>query len=400
MLTYIKKLNRCDFYICINCLFSLQGYLYPQGIINQFLQLIILVWSLHEVWKIILSEKTIPPLLRRLNLLVVLFSFYGILALMIGYYGNFTGRPKYLYLQRTLTSLLPIYVYYHYAIKGYLKESHIRIYLFPLLLVAIVNYYKDLNEMILESLSGRVEFTMNVGYEFLSLVPIICMYYKRPLIQYLFMLFLMYWIVICMKRGAMLIGIICALYFLWNTVKNTSSLKKIVSLAMATATMYLGYRFFLSMLANSDYFLLRYESTLEGNSSGRDEIYSNLLSGMLENFNLFEWMFGRGGYSTFSVAGEMAHNDWLEILCNNGIIGLIIFSMFMLSFFNTVKNSRKNVSNYLYVSFFMVFFITLVRTLISQSIMVLTDVQTMMIGYCIYITYSQGLQNQYRLANN
>lgn len=394
MFTYIRKINRCDCYILINCIFSLQGYLYPQGAINQILQLIILLWSLNVAWIMFRTSGAMPVLLRSLNWLVVLLSIYGVFALLTGYYGDYSGRPRYLYLQRTLTSLLPIYVYYYYALKGFLQESHIKVYFFPLLLVAIASYYKALNEMILESVSGRVEFTMNVGYEFLSLVPIICIYYKRPLIQYLFMLFLMYWVVICMKRGAILIGVVCTLYFLWNTVKNSSSIRKYFSIGLVIGTIYIGYRFFFSMLENSNYFLMRYEMTLEGNSSGRDEIYSNLLNGMLEKFNVFEWLFGRGGYSTFSVAGAMAHNDWLEILCNNGIIGLSVFSLFIFVFFSTIKNSRNYVPNYLFVSFMMVFIITLVRTIISQSIMVLTDVQTMMIGYCIYITYPQENKNQ------
>lgn len=42
----LKKLNRCDIFIALNVLYSMQGLLYPSGAINQICQLIIIVWGL------------------------------------------------------------------------------------------------------------------------------------------------------------------------------------------------------------------------------------------------------------------------------------------------------------------------------------------------------------------
>lgn len=42
----LKKLNRCDVYLALNLLYSMQGLLYPSGAFNQMLQLIIIIWGL------------------------------------------------------------------------------------------------------------------------------------------------------------------------------------------------------------------------------------------------------------------------------------------------------------------------------------------------------------------
>ena len=78
------------------------------------------------------------------------------------------------------------------------------------------------------------------------------------------------------------------------------------------------------MMSNSEYFVSRYEQTLEGNTSGRNDIYENLWNTLLLEPNPLYFYLGRGANSTLNIVGNGAHQDWLETFCNNGLLGVII----------------------------------------------------------------------------
>lgn len=63
----------------------------------------------------------------------------------------------------------------------------------------------------------------------------------------------------------------------------------------------------------------------EGDSSGRDTIYSNLFNAWL-NSDIIHLLFGHGFGSTIYISGgSWAHNDWLELLTNFGLLGVSIY---------------------------------------------------------------------------
>ena len=57
---------------------------------------------------------------------------------------------------------------------------------------------------------------------------------------------------------------------------------------------------------------------MEGGSSGRDELLTNSLDYYLNNESIIQQIFGLGANGTLSVAGNGAHNDWVELLVNQG----------------------------------------------------------------------------------
>lgn len=79
------------------------------------------------------------------------------------------------------------------------------------------------------------------------------------------------------------------------------------------------------MMAESDYFNHRIEQTLEGDSSNRDVIYGGLIIHFLDETNALKLFLGNGAQATLKIHGGFAHNDWLELLINNGIIGALIY---------------------------------------------------------------------------
>ena len=114
-----------------------------------------------------------------------------------------------------------------------------------------------------------------------------------------------------MKRGAILLGAILAIYFLYHSLKEASQKEKLYLLLLSLVASILILLVVQDLMANSAYFQRRVEQTLEGNASGRDSIYSLLWYSFLENGSLFHCLFGFGADATITFAGNYAHNDWL-----------------------------------------------------------------------------------------
>ena len=140
----INHINRSDIFLALNILYSMQGILYPNGILNQALQLVIIIWGLSIFSKFLLSQLRQTRFLKATTALVLMYCLYGCILLFFGnpLIINIPDAPsRYIYLQVSLRSLLNIYVFYHYASKGFLTSSRIRIYTILLLCSLIPRFY-------------------------------------------------------------------------------------------------------------------------------------------------------------------------------------------------------------------------------------------------------------------
>src|SRR5690606_15155397 len=86
----------------------------------------------------------------------------------------------------------------------------------------------------------------------------------------------------------------------------------------------------------SNEFLINRMQKISDSGSGRDFIYLNLLNNWYESNSIINYLFGFGFVSTikYSGSGHLAHNDWLELLTNFGLIGV---SIYFLVFYAAVR---------------------------------------------------------------
>lgn len=364
------KINKCDVFVGLWYLYRLQNIAYPQGPINQAIVFIILIWGIIIGGRFFVRYRSQLSIIRATGLLIAMFIVYGLLAIIGPTIYFHTGKAvtSHVYLLDSLKSLLPIFVFSFYAYKGELTSKRIKVYFLMLLPVIIANYYYNYSNMVMESLTGRTEFTSNVGYEFLSLFPMILFFDKRPLLQYSLALLLSYFIFMGMKRGAVLIAIFCLLFFIINTVRMSKrAMSRFFVFSILAVVAFIAVKYVQYMLDNSPYFLRRIEQTMEGDTSGRDNLVSNILNEVYNN-NILQWLFGRGANSTIAIAGNFAHQDWTETLCNNGLIGVfILFNFFRSMFVTFLKNKFVIQGNLKYV-FFMLFSIFFLKSIFSMSI--------------------------------
>lgn len=385
----IQNLNRCDWYVFFWCIYQMQEILYEPGIINQGIQVLIMGWAIYEASVYMLPQRELPLMLKATSLLMFMYIVYGSIFIILG--ADYFKSPS-IYLKSFLNSFLPLFLFYKYAAKGYLDEKRIRVYFLVFLCMIIPQFYHA-EEVVLQALkkkgSSRTEITNNTGYYFVSLFPMLFFWYKNRIIQYASLSIVLLFVLLGMKRGAIGIAGICTLWFLWNSVKNSTSRKhryQTVTFGLAMVLMAIGAITY--QMSNSEYFQERIEDTQEGKTSGRDRIYTNLLDAMIDDQSYTHLLVGRGAYSTITIVHKMAHHDWLETACNNGLLGVFIVSIFFFAFLKTAKNAQVVIQPEYKMCMMMLFFTCFAKTWFSMSLENMPIYVTILIGYLTFWTYN------------
>lgn len=375
------NLNKADIYVLSWIIYLLQDILYPSGIINQFLQLSMMVWAIFILVKIYSSGFYGSRILKATHTLVLMYIVYGLLFML--FKPEYPGNKIY-YIQSSLNSLLPIFVFFYYSIKKEITEDRIAKYLFLFLGLYVLQFVDNYNNLLLEAIdsgSKNEDFTNNMAYNFVCLFAFVSFVKKKYLVQFVLALVIMYLIVSGMKRGAILIGLSCFLIFMYYTLRDVE-VKKYRSyiLLLTIAIVIIGIYYVNNLYQENEYFAERILETKEHNSSGRDRIYMAIIN-VINESSLFEFFLGHGANSTLILTGKFAHQDWLETMCNNGIIGVIILLSFFIRFTQGTISVRKWLPAYYYPSSLMALITCFGMTMFSMSIQVLQPSQTLIIGF-------------------
>lgn len=368
----------------------MQGFLYPEGAIGQALQAVMLVWGFYESKDYLLPNRCNPPLLKATSILLLMFCLYGIPLILFNPGG--LSRPHY-YLQSLLASFLPLFMFYKYIRDGYLTEKRFRQYIILFLIVSLWKFEKCRREMITQLAQKGLdsdEITNNAGYIFLTLMPVTFFFYKKPLLQYVLLLFILSFILLSMKRGVILISAFCLVYILYMNIKTSENKKhKYISVFMGVMVILVGTFYISYQLSSSDYFRQRIEETKHGKSSGRDKLYSHALDLVINDNSIEHLLIGRGAQSTRIELGKEAHQDWLETAMNNGLFGVSILTYFCIVFLKTVLKKNNAIPKPINSAFIILYFIFIAKSMFSMSLQDMPCFQTMMISFCVFCKESE-----------
>lgn len=380
MNTFIRlfqRLNRCDLYVLLWCIQGLNEVAYEPGLINKSCMLILLVWVLYEGGSYMLPLRSLPRLLRATSWFMLMFLVYGlILVVSPPSYAPIT----YEYSEYFLNSFGPIFLFYKYSKEGFLTEQRMRFYFF-LITSCILWKYADA-----VFVRGGTEFTNNVGYELVALMPMIWLFKKQDLLRYVLWAIFMGLVLLSMKRGAILIGGSCFVWMLYASIVKSESKRSRHTAFLMVAVLSIGSIFFVqNMLENSEYFQSRVAETQKGGSSGRDKIYTMLWNHMVESTSYKDLLLGRGAVGTMEL-NKAAHQDWLSVAYENGFLGICLFVNFCWAFYHTSRQGRHYMSPYLATSFLMLCFVFLSKSMFSMSLQNITIGMSMLIGYYTFMT--------------
>lgn len=382
------KLNRCDWFIIVWVLYYLQGVLYSSGgaISTGLLgiNLLVSIYCAIKIWQM----PNNPPYIKGLNLLVVMFSIYGFAHIInnpsVAHYAvSGKSMASYNYIKEIYLSILPIYAFYYFSLKGYLTAERLRLWAVVFCISCVVSYFiymQQAMEKLLESGSSAEETTNNAGYLFLSLIPIWVVYRKKPLLQYAGLAFSMAFLLMGMKRGAIAIGGVVFIYLIWQIIRNARGKQRVIVILLTATLAIVGVYFVIDMMTSSDYFMQRLEDTKEGNSSGRDSLYSFFWTYFSEKADAIQYLFGRGANGTLEIYYNYAHNDWLEIAVNQGLLGILVYAVYWKKLYSTWRKSTNIEAKTILALVGIIYF---AKTIFSMSYGDMTYVSTSVLGYAL-----------------
>lgn len=383
-----KYLSICNIYIFLWCLYSLQGTLYATGsIISQGLLGLFLLLSVYYVLYTNVVYK-FPPYMKALNVLLAMFTIYGVIllfsneVLLITSEGADAVSNKD-YLKNIYMSLLPIYAFFAFGKKRLLTEHGIQRWIPIFILITIARFFAVQQELLSEAeemMSMRDEFTNNTGYIFLAIVPLL-MFIKKPIWQYMLLLVCGTFIIAAMKRGAIIICAISLVLFFYYTLKGASLKRKVLTSVLVIGSVVAIVYYVSYMLDTSDYFNARLEQTLTGRASNREDMYPHLLRQIIYFATPLQFLFGRGAYGTLKVSNNLAHNDWLEIGINQGILGVAVYVAYWIAFYVTAKRMQNH--RIIHEALILTMLIFFIKTMFSMSYDSMPIYASLCIGYCM-----------------
>lgn len=380
----IKNFNRCDFFLLIWVLYYLQGIAYPEGGVTSLALLVVnLLISASCTFKV-MQWRNKPIYFKGLNILILLFTIYGFILVFMSpstiYYPlSGMSMKSYSYIKSIYLSLLPIYPFYYYIKKGFLTAERLRIW-GVIFLASVTLSYIRMQRDALKALLDADEITNNSCYLFLSCLPLLVLYRKKPLIQFACLAFVIAFIVMGMKRGAIAIGLVCAVYFILQSIRNSKGKTRILFMLLSIGICICAVFFFTHEMTTSDYMMKRIDDTLAGNTSGRDNLYSFFWKYFTEQADFKHYLIGRGANGTLEIYYNYAHNDWLEIAVNQGILGVVVYAFYWLCFYKTWKHATNIDAKTILALTALIFF---AKTMFSMSYNDMSYVSTSVLGYAL-----------------
>lgn len=376
--------NQCYIYITLWMMYYLQEMLMIKGIVAQMVLVVLMVMSFYAFYEVNVHYKTCPYI-KWLNVMLLVLTIYGIIPIIGGWtlIGNWQQEStrSHIYLQNIYKGLLPIYAFYFFSFKRQISEKNIPQLFIVLLVFSIISYYQKFE--LVSGQSGNTEITNNIGYYFVPLIPMLHLLRIKDWCKYMFLIVILAYIMMAMKRGAILIGVIMLLLFLYYHFKGISIKKASYVFVLSIVVLFAAFKITSNLYDSSSYFRTRVEETKSGNTSQREKIYTTYFNYFKEKTTPIEFIIGNGANATIALLGEYAHNDWLEFAINQGIIGVAMYLVYWILFFLEWRNYRgptnyKQTLGSIILAYFMI-------ALFSMSIDNMPIAATLCIGYCMAV---------------
>lgn len=306
--------------------------------------------------------------LKYYSLLSVLIILYGVVLLIIGTSGWKRQIDPSSFLLYYLPSILPVFAFYYFGRRGIVTERWFKVFFALFFLNVVMSYFKEQRTLLMQSMTNQDDFITNTGYMVASLLPLICFFDKRKIIQYVFAATIIVFSMMCYKRGAILCAGLSLAYFMFKSMKTAKSSGKIVIIVFIFAFVFFISNYIENLMSSNEFFYYRVMESMEGNTSGREDIYEFFLSYFFSAENGLNILWGNGAEGTVKIFGQAAHNDWLEMAIDFGILGLIIYFLYWIFVYKNISFAKKQISSAFYVAIVMCVIFNFSRSFISMSI--------------------------------
>jgi O-antigen ligase len=314
-------------------LYFMQGVLYQSGsTVSQFT--LLCIFAISFIYFIISLFHKKDAFYFFWMLLLIINSVYFIVT---GHYGDYWFQ----WYKNILFINLLYYPFYYFASKGALVKKDMLALFVMSIPVAIAQWFVYFvhREIIADASSlSTNDITNNASYFFALLIPFVFLFNKkRQILAWLSVAFLFYFVLIGAKRGAILVALMSILCFLRYQLKRSKvSAKTILGVLTGIVVVVIVA---ITIYQNNEYLQYRFEETQTGNSSSRDYIYTRIFN-KWANADAINMLFGFGFIASYQIAGNFAHNDWLELLSSCGLLGGVTYLLLFISAFMMILKAQ------------------------------------------------------------
>ncbi|MCM1140588.1 MAG: O-antigen ligase family protein [Muribaculum sp.] len=318
--------------------YFLQGILYSMGGgISLSIGLCFLIFGIIYYFKYILQNSVKVKFISIWSLFYTLIAVTYVLSPQTVYGSGWTTTTLTQF-KETSICCLPLFIGYAIGLKKNITEKQLLITYLVLLLVCCLRFYFRIS-LLVEGGLNAAKITNNESYNFVALFMFIPLFIKKyRIISIVAILISISFILAGVKRGAIVCTAVIFLYAMYKYQKATGfSIKYLI---VAGVLVLAGLVYFQRTMEDNAYLQERFEKTLDGDSSGRDKIAENIWAAYCK-FDVVRQVIGQGSSQSITYAGNYAHNDWLELLVDNGLLGVIIYISFYISFFKYINRHCK-----------------------------------------------------------
>lgn len=376
-------------YVALLLVCNLLAAVMGSGLLPTLCRYTIIIWSFAYYIKTVANFQKEPAVVKALSIFYLSLAIYGTIALVEGKTLHTPTTPivPINYIYKTSWSLLPIFAFYNFAKEGKLTKQFMQKWVYVFVVVATISFYFGMLHALAKH-EGEEDATNNGGYIIVSLLPMFIFLKDRSKQQYLLIAGALLLAFLSMKRGAILVaGIAVAVYF-WYLFRNSKKSRKLQILVVLMVAASGGVYVFDRLLTTSAHFQERVEDTMEGDTNGRDFIQGFLIDYYMTQYTPTEQLVGRGGNATLDVLGLFAHNDWIELGINQGLLGMLLYLFFWISFVKLLMN--RSVPPEVKTALAMIFAIYFLKTFFSMSYSGYTLYVSMVLGYSIAVACDAG----------
>ena len=388
---FLRKYT-CYIYILLWMLYNLQGVLMLKGLVAQIIFMALLGLSFYACYQVNTHYK-ISPYIKWLNVMLVILTVYGVYLIVDGevvYKGKFLDKvvSSHSYLQAIYISVMPIYAFYYFSLKRELNPHNMKVVFLLLFAFSVAAYYQQYFKV--SANSGKEDVVNNIGFLFVPLIPMLAIVKMRNIWKYILVLLSFGFIMLSMKRGAILTGGVVLLLFMMHNVKVRTKTQIVSTFGLLITVTFVIYKLVANLYTTNAFFHRRFELTMQGYTSQREKLYSYFWHTFSEGTSPFEFFFGHGANGTVALYGQYAHNDWLEFAINQGLLGVILYVVYWIIFIKEWLDCETDdirqalgsiIVAYLMISFF------------SMSYGCMPLAASLCIGYCLAMNMRIRLVN-------
>ncbi len=277
------------------------------------------------------------------------YWFFSDKAVMSDWYEPLSTSNHFKAIFCTFLTYFPVRYFTRKDILTEKKLSYFAVILFFVFIMSFFSFEaRLLNEL------NREAITNNMGYRFVTLLPLLAMFRKIKF-TYISVFIASYFVIMSSKRGAILC---CALFFIllfYYSFKNIPRNKKLIYSILILGIFAISVYYLIDIFMSNEYLITRLTNMEEGvDDSGNARV--NQISAIVEyttNGSIFHFLFGYGFDKSVMMAGNYAHNDWAELLANLGVFGCVLYFIYftsLIKIFTKNKNQLDPMQKLMFIS--------------------------------------------------